>query len=142
MSQKAGIFIIHDNQILVGHPTRHPQDFLSIPKGKIDKGEDSVGAMLRELEEETSYLLEDFDTDMAPEYVGRFVYRNKKHALHVFYIIINSKPEKEAVCTSIVDNDPTFLEVDWYTWISFEDVPKYCHEAQISAFKALLNKIK
>ncbi len=142
MAQKSGIFIICNNELLIGHPTKHDQDFYSIPKGKIDTGEDPIEAMLRELKEETDYDLSDFNTSMMPTYLGKFRYKNKRHGIHFFYIILNSKPKKEAICKSFVDEDPPFPEVDWYKWVSFEDALKYCHEAQVRALSVLLNKLK
>ena len=36
----AGIFLVNkENQVLICHPTNHPSDVWSIPKGKIEKNE-------------------------------------------------------------------------------------------------------
>ena len=140
MSQKAGVFIIHNKKLLIGHPTRHDPLFYSIPKGKIDEAENPAHAMTRELKEETDYDFNDFDGDI-PRYLGKFRYKNKRHSIHFFYIILNSKPIKEAVCKSFVNEDPSFPEVDWYKWVSFSEALQHLHEAQRKALRILINKL-
>ena len=54
----AGIFIMrNDGKLLICHPTHHPEDIWSIPKGKVEEGETKLEAALRETEEETNLWL-------------------------------------------------------------------------------------
>ena len=47
----AGIFLVNkEKQVLICHPTNHPADVWSIPKGKIEKGEEAF----RRLSEHTA----------------------------------------------------------------------------------------
>jgi len=49
----AGLLIIHDNKILLVHPTNAPwYGTFSIPKGEVEEGEELITAAFREAEEE------------------------------------------------------------------------------------------
>lgn len=139
--QKAGIFIVYEDGVLVGHPTGHSPNFISIPKGVVDPGETHLDAMLRELREETGYELGDFDTDMVPEYVGAYVYPNGKNTLHAYYITLRDRPKKEPVCTSMIDGTDK-PEVDAYRWVTFNHVIDFAHVAQKWAMRRIINLLE
>ena len=51
----SGLFIVRkDNKVLICHPTNHPADFYSIPKGKVEDDEIFLEAAIRETYEETN----------------------------------------------------------------------------------------
>lgn len=50
--KSAGLAIVYNNKLLLGHPTGHRDESLTIPKGKIDKGETKLEAAIRETYEE------------------------------------------------------------------------------------------
>ena len=53
MEISAGLLIIQDNKILLGHPTSAPYyGSYTIPKGKVEAGETHLTAALRETKEE------------------------------------------------------------------------------------------
>jgi 8-oxo-dGTP pyrophosphatase MutT (NUDIX family) len=139
--EKAGIFIVYEGGVLVGHPTGHSQNFISIPKGIMDPGETHLDAMLRELKEETGYEIGDFDTDMVPEYVGSTVYPNGKTVLHSYYIVLNDRPRKEPVCASMIDGTDK-PEVDRYKWMTFQQVMDFAHVAQKWAMLRIMNLLE
>jgi len=59
MIHSAGIAIIYDNNILLGHPTGSGDDMWGIPKGKIEKGENNISASIRETYEEVGLDIPD-----------------------------------------------------------------------------------
>ena len=53
MQISAGLLILHNNKILLIHPTNAPwYGTYSIPKGKLEKDETIIQAAIRETEEE------------------------------------------------------------------------------------------
>ena len=53
-----GIVVLNkENKVFVAKRIDNPKNFWQMPQGGIDKGEDSLKAALRELEEETSICL-------------------------------------------------------------------------------------
>jgi 8-oxo-dGTP diphosphatase len=98
--------VLRDGDILVVHRPKY--DDWSLPKGKLDKGEDFEQAALREVEEETGYRCR------LGRPIGEASYRdNKDRAKLVRYF--EMRPEEGGEFTP---ND----EVDELRWVPVDDV--------------------
>ena len=139
MEYTVGIFLVtNSKKILIVHPTYHNQDSWSIPKGLKDDGEDSFGAGIRELYEETNIEYEQIMNDVIIiKKMDDVKYRNRSKYLIPYFIILGSDniDHLNLKCESMVefDNREPFPEVDKYMWVTFEDALKTLHETQIKA---------
>lgn len=139
----AGVFLVNKNKkVLICHPTNHPADFWSIPKGKVDAGEELIDAAIRETFEETNIDLKEFQmmANMSP-----LTYSHKKKVLHPFICYEEANPsfnfnEFELKCNSNVPEERGgFPEMDDYKWVSFEEAKRLLHSLQASAIDKVEN---
>lgn len=142
----AGVFLINkDLKLLVAHPTNHPVDFWSIPKGKIDEGESELSGALRELYEESNvdfrdriFLYHEFNYE---------VFNNKRKKLKP-YVILESKNNVdfnsfELKCNSHVEPERGgFPEMDDYKWITLDEAEKCLHHTQVACISKIKDLIK
>ena len=76
MKNTSGIFLISNNKILLVHPTNGGKHW-SIPKGLVELDDDSIlDAGIRELFEETSFDLKQYD-NIIPQYLGSIKYKTQ-----------------------------------------------------------------
>ena len=78
----AGIFLVNkEKQVLICHPTNHPSNVWSIPKGKIEDGEEPIDAAIRETYEESNV-----DLSKAESFIPLEVqtYSHKKKSIKAF----------------------------------------------------------
>lgn len=76
MEKSAGILIIQDNKILLGHPTRQTrQKVFSIPKGHVEDDESKIDAAIRETYEEVGLIVDKKYIEKEPILIE---YNNKK----------------------------------------------------------------
>lgn len=89
----AGLVIICNNKILLGHPTNQPwKGSYSIPKGHIEEGEDQIDAAIREIKEEIGVFI---DRSQMSKDKGTIVYdRNGKiyKKVHYFVVYLENEP--------------------------------------------------
>jgi len=130
----AGIFLVkRDGNILICHPTNHPMDFWSIPKGKVDEGEYFIDAALRETFEETNIDLRNNIDLIKLEPVN---YKHGKKILHTFLALESKSPNLDwnafnIKCNSNVPEDRGgFPEMDDYKWVSLDVAEKLLHYVQ------------
>lgn len=104
-------FVEHEGKILLLHrQDNKPQgNTWGVPAGKVDGGEDAVNAMLREVSEETGFLV---PSDSA-EYHGKvFVrYSDIDFVYHMFRTVVSDKPN--------VEINP--VEHKTHTWLTPEE---------------------
>ena len=134
-----GIFLINrDGKLLVAHPTNHPENFWSIPKGKVDSGEDFLTAALREMWEEVNIDFRDNDIifhELTPK-----VFNNKRKRLNSFVIFEKENDsfdfsKFELKCNSKVQPEMgDFYEMDDFTWIDFNSEKHKLHHTQVECF--------
>jgi len=124
-----------EGQILICHPTNAPKNSWSIPKGLNEDLEDFWETAKRELLEETSIDLNQFDYTME-EIPRLFIYKNKRKCLKVFWVKLNDNKidQVKLKCKSFVDDD--FPEVDKFMWTSPDEALKFLHQTQIEAIQA------
>ena len=82
MKKSAGLVIIQDDKVLLGHPTRASwKHSFSLPKGHIEDNEDKIEAAIRETYEEVGIKV---DKSMIEQKWGKpeehiIEYRDKHH---------------------------------------------------------------
>jgi len=145
--ETAGIFFINnDNMLLVGHPTGH--EYWSIPKGKLEKGETSYEAALRETWEETNVNLELVNSHYELDCIR---YKHGKKKLKPFIIFesenrrIDSK-EFSFKCNSFVSKDSKWNaglpEMDDFKWVSLEEAKNILHYTQVQCLEFITQLIQ
>lgn len=135
----SGIFIIRkDGKLLVCHPTNHPKNFYSIPKGKIESGEKKLEAAIRETFEETNIDL--FETeDFHITELNSVGYRSGKKTLHPFLFTekLTSTFDWDNTVIKCNSNVPIerggFPEMDGYKWVTLQEAKSLVHETQVEA---------
>jgi ADP-ribose pyrophosphatase YjhB (NUDIX family) len=138
----AGVFIVRkDGSLLVCHPTNHKPDFWSIPKGKVEEGEEFVDAAIRETYEECNVDLSGCKGIVALEAVN---YTHNKKILHPFLILERNASNLnwdsfELKCNSFVSEDRGgFPEMDDFKFVTINEAKLLLHESQVKC----LDKIK
>ena len=153
--KSAGIFIINkEGKILIGHPTNHPENIWSIPKGGIDEGESVLDAALRECWEETNVDLRNkgpliyqelepqpYDTtkDGKPKPPNKILYTV------VFRESMNQKyvdsTKFEFKCNSHVPEtaswNPGVPEMDDFKWVTLNEAKDLLHYSQVRCFDSI-----
>jgi 8-oxo-dGTP pyrophosphatase MutT (NUDIX family) len=142
----AGIFMVRkDGRVLVCHPTNHKPDFWSIPKGKVEEGEDLIDAAIRETYEESNIDLSECKGIRALEVVN---YSHKKKILHPFLVLErnNSNLDWDSFdlkCNSFVPEDRGgFPEMDSWKFVSIEEARNLLHYTQVYCLNEIERIIK
>jgi ADP-ribose pyrophosphatase YjhB (NUDIX family) len=109
----AGLAIIQNGSILLGHPTGSKwYGTYSIPKGEVEKGEDLLTAAIRETREEMGLTIDPKDIkDTEPRHVD---YQDKSGKVYkrVYYFIVN--PSTPISSDAL---QPDKKEIDWAGFI-------------------------
>ncbi len=137
----SGIFILNkEKEILICHPTNHPWDVWSIPKGKVEEGEDHIEAAVRETFEETNV---DLKNATLFHQLGKQVYNHKKKEIHPFLFLEEENPKIdlssiELKCNSNVpENRGGFPEMDKFQWADIDTAKTYLHPTQVAALEEI-----
>jgi len=117
----AGLALIYENKILIGHPTNAPwKGTYSIPKGLVDKGETFIDAAIRETSEEVGITIDKSKIEIEPRNV---LYKwgkkgeIKKQVIY-FYVHLDELPQ-ECHSNGIVYS--RHLQVEEIDWAGFVD---------------------
>lgn len=146
MKTTNGAYIIDSlGKILIAHPTNHPMNLWSVPKGLFDEDEiDSKDAAMRETFEETNLNLSLFENKTKYEDLGVFKYTHKKKQLHghLFHIDLPlSEMDLNLICESTFEDLKTgeeFPECDIIKWSDYKFASLNLHYTQ----RNFLEKIK
>jgi 8-oxo-dGTP pyrophosphatase MutT (NUDIX family) len=137
----AGIFILNkDKEVLICHPTNHPWDIWSIPKGKVEADEKFIEAAIRETFEETNI---DLKNASVFHRLQTQVYRHKKKELNAFLFLEEENPNIDLFvfklkCNSNVPEERGgFPEMDAYEWTDIETAKKYLHPTQVAGLEEI-----
>lgn len=140
----AGLFIVRkDKKLLICHPTNHPKNFFSIPKGKVEKDEIFLEAAFRETYEETNLDLNG-STDFTIYPLSSVNYKHKKKILYPFLVLENknSKFDWDSVEFKCNSNVPEaiggFPEMDGWVFVTIKESRELLHYTQVKC----LSKIK
>lgn len=137
----AGVFLVNkEKKILICHPTNHPADVWSIPKGKVEKEELEIEAALRETYEETNVDLTQVDWIIELDVQ---TYSHKKKAIKPFVVMETKNPSIDfnsfdLKCNSNVPKARGgFPEMDDYMWVDIDTARKLLHETQVACLDAI-----
>lgn len=126
-----GIFLIHNNDILICHPTGSSINNWSIPKGLNESYESPLVTAIRELKEETNISLFDFSDNIIM--IGEKIYKTKRKKIIGFYSNCTKGKPNKFICNSITSKG--FPEVDLISWYPISLAMNMIHEAQRRLFQ-------
>jgi len=133
MRVTCGVFIFDKNGLLlIGHPTGFPYggNIWSVPKGEPDEGEAPDVTAIREVKEETTFVLD--PTKVTP--LGTIVYKSGKKTIHAFYTKLDtdSKDLKAHCYSFFVDKEGNnVFEIDIFRWVNIKTAALMLHESQV-----------
>jgi 8-oxo-dGTP pyrophosphatase MutT (NUDIX family) len=139
-TKAAGVFIINKkNELLICHPTKHADNVWSIPKGKIEEGEDAKVAAIRETFEETNIQL---PTDSILHELEVQSYKNGKKSLagFIFFECENNLDLSTIPlqCNSNVPEEKGgFPEMDDFKWVNINEAIDLIHITQSASCEAI-----
>lgn len=142
----AGMFILNNKrELLIAHPTKHPIDFWSIPKGKMDADDCSpLAAAFRETWEEVNFdfrLFGNINLIKLPP----IVFKNKRKRLYPFLVMAEANPEidfdaVELKCNSDVPIETyghVVPEMDDFKWVTLEEAKTLVHASQVECIEII-----
>lgn len=134
MVKSAGLVIIYDNKILLGHPTGSKwYGSYSFPKGHIENGEDKMEAAIRETKEEVGLEFNPNDLKIKEEGCINYLDENKILYKKAYYFVVElNEPVK--LDPSKFDKE----EIDYAEFLSFDEANKRI----FWRFKSLLKYIQ
>ena len=138
-----GIFLLDkNNRILIGHPTKHPANVWSIPKGRQEDNEQNHVTALREFEEETGVNLLKLNWCGKMDLIGEFKYPNKKKKLIAYRIRLKNQLDiSKFHCDSMVPKEiygEEVPELDEFKWVDKDETMNVLHETQKNALDYIL----
>ena len=140
-----GVVVLNsDNKVFVGKRKDNPIDKWQMPQGGVDKNEDYLTAMKRELYEETSIksikILREiegyFEYELPDNLIG-IIWKGKFRGQKQKWFITRFTGEEKEI--NLKTKDPEFIQ---WKWISPEDLPKVIVDFKKSMYLKLLKKIK
>ncbi len=121
----AGIVIIHNSKILLGHPTNQPWvNSFSPPKGTVDIDESYLEAAIRETSEEVGIKINKGQISNIDSPI-EFIYTNKKGIIfkkcYIFIVSINSLSEIGIKNEILNKKQLQLSEIDWAGFMTKEE---------------------
>ena len=140
-----GVIILnHNNKIFVGKRRDNPIDKWQMPQGGVNKNENFLSAMKRELEEETSIksievlkTLENFYVYELPKELLGIIWKGKFRGQKQKWFIVRFKGEESEI--NLKTKHPEFIE---WKWIEMEDLPKVIVDFKKKVYEHLLIELK
>jgi putative (di)nucleoside polyphosphate hydrolase len=140
-----GVVVLNDkNEIFVGKRKDNPVDKWQMPQGGVDKNENFLSAMKRELEEETSIK----NIKILKELDGWFEYELPKNLLGIiwkgkfrgqkqkwFIVKFNGNENEINLKTKI----PEFIE---WKWITIDELPKVIVDFKKNMYERIVVELK
>ena len=145
MRQGVGVIILNNqNKIFVGKRKDNPVDKWQMPQGGIDKGEDHLTAMKRELYEETSIK----SIEVIKELEGYYEYMLPKNLVGVIWKGKFKGQRQKWFVTKFVGNEkeinlntknPEFIE---WKWIIADELPNVIVNFKKEMYQKILFNIR
>jgi 8-oxo-dGTP pyrophosphatase MutT (NUDIX family) len=136
----AGLVIIYDNKILLGHTTgRKWYGSYSIPKGMIELGETSLNAAIRETREEVGISV---SKNLIDKHEHTFTLTSRKgHTKIVSYYIvkINDLSQLGLNDLKVPKRQLQVKEIDWAGFLDYADALKRIMPSQLTVLNNLVS---
>ena len=140
-----GAIVLNDkNKIFVGKRKDNPVDKWQMPQGGINKNEDYLTAMRRELEEETSIKsieilkeIDDFFIYELPKELLGIIWKGKFRGQKQRWFIVRFKGKEDEI--NLKTKHPEFIE---WKWIEMTDLTKVIVDFKKSVYEKLLIELK
>ena len=138
------IVLNKDNQVFVGKRKDNPVNKWQMPQGGVDKNEDLMDAMKRELEEETSIKnikiikeLEKWTEYELPDYLLGKIWKGKFRGQKQKWFIVRFLGDDDEI--NLNTSHPEFIE---WKWLNIEKLPDVIVHFKKSVYKKLVPEIK
>jgi putative (di)nucleoside polyphosphate hydrolase len=140
-----GIIVLNkENKVFVGKRRDNPTNKWQMPQGGVDRGENSVNAMKRELKEETSIRnieilkeLEGWTEYELPDYLLGKIWRGKYRGQKQKWFIVRFLGKDEEI--NLKTAHPEFIE---WQWLDIENLPSVIVHFKKKVYEKLLPVIK
>ena len=140
-----GIIVLNkENKVFVARRIDNPKNFWQMPQGGVDKGENSLKAAYRELDEETSIknveLIKELDDPITyelPKHLLGIIWKGKYRGQKQKWFLMRFIGEDEEI--NIETKNPEFL--DW-KWINLDEITEVVVDFKLHVYKELKEKIK
>ena len=140
-----GIIVLNkENKVFVGKRIDNPINKWQMPQGGVDRGENLVNAMKRELKEETSIRsieilkeLEGWTEYELPDYLLGKIWRGKYRGQKQKWFIVRFLGKDEEI--NLKTTHPEFIE---WQWLDIENLPSVIVHFKKKVYEKLLPVIK
>ena len=140
-----GIIVLNkENKVFVGKRKDNPINKWQMPQGGVDRGENLVNAMKRELKEETSIRsieilkeLEGWTEYELPDYLLGKIWRGKYRGQKQKWFIVRFLGKDEEI--NLKTTHPEFIE---WQWLNIENLPSVIVHFKKKVYEKLLPVIK
>ena len=140
-----GIVVLNkDNKVFVAKRIDNPKDFLQMPQGGVDEGEDFLSAAYRELEEETNIknvkLIKELDgmtTYELPKNLLGIIWKGKYRGQKQKWFLMKFLGNDNEI--NLKTNKPEFL--DW-KWVDLEMITKFVVDFKLHVYREIESKVK
>ena len=140
-----GIIVLNkENKVFVGKRKDNPTNKWQMPQGGVDRGENLINAMKRELKEETSIRsieilkeLEGWTEYELPNYLLGKIWRGKYRGQKQKWFIVRFLGRDEEI--NLKTTHPEFIE---WQWLDIENLPSVIVHFKKKVYEKLLPVIK
>ena len=140
-----GIIVLNkENKVFVGKRKDNPINKWQMPQGGVDRGENLINAMKRELKEETSIRsieilkeLEGWTEYELPNYLLGKIWRGKYRGQKQKWFIVRFLGKDEEI--NLKTTNPEFIE---WQWLDIENLPSVIVHFKKKVYEKLLPVIK
>jgi len=140
-----GIIVLNkENKVFVGKRKDNPTNKWQMPQGGVDRGENLINAMKRELKEETSIRsieilkeLEGWTEYELPDYLLGKIWRGKYRGQKQKWFIVRFLGKDEEI--NLKTAHPEFIE---WQWLDIENLPSVIVHFKKKVYEKLLPVIK
>ena len=140
-----GIIVLNkENKVFVGKRKDNPTNKWQMPQGGVDRGENLINAMKRELKEETSIRsieilkeLEGWTKYELPDYLLGKIWRGKYRGQKQKWFIVRFLGKDEEI--NLKTAHPEFIE---WQWLDIENLPSVIVHFKKKVYEKLLPVIK